>query len=59
MQLNVLKKAYTAKTSKLDQRSYESLDKVICIYYTRYLNIMNHFNFSLKTANMTQCLLIV
>lgn len=31
MQLNVLKKAYTAKTSKLDQRSYESLDQVICL----------------------------
>lgn len=28
MQLNVLKKAYTAKTSKLDQRSNESLDQV-------------------------------
>ncbi|KAL5237924.1 hypothetical protein ACI65C_005334 [Semiaphis heraclei] len=27
MQLNVLKKAYTAKTSKLDQRSIESLDQ--------------------------------
>lgn len=34
MQLNVLKKAYTAKTSKLDQKSVskESLDLVcICI----------------------------
>lgn len=29
MQLNVLKKAYTAKTSKFGQRSVESLDQVI------------------------------
>lgn len=29
MQLNVLKKAYTAKSSKSSQRSNESLDQVI------------------------------
>lgn len=28
MQLNVLKKAYTAKISKYDQRSIDSLDQV-------------------------------
>lgn len=32
MQLNVLKKAYTAKTSKLDHRSIESLDQVCNLF---------------------------
>lgn len=33
MQLNVLKKAYTAKTSQLNQRSVESLDQVSNLFF--------------------------
>ncbi|CAI6359702.1 unnamed protein product [Macrosiphum euphorbiae] len=48
MQLNVLKKAYTAKTSKLDQRSIESLDQFESCKYdtmsTSSSEIQENFN---------------
>ncbi|XP_025207293.1 uncharacterized protein LOC112603087 [Melanaphis sacchari] len=48
MQLNVLKKAYTAKTSKLDHRSIESLDQFESCKYdtmsTSSLEIQENFN---------------
>ncbi|KAE9525448.1 hypothetical protein AGLY_014248 [Aphis glycines] len=48
MQLNVLKKAYTAKTSKLDHRSIESLDQFESSKYdsmsTSSLEIQENFN---------------
>uniref|UniRef100_A0A2S2QUG3 Uncharacterized protein n=1 Tax=Sipha flava TaxID=143950 RepID=A0A2S2QUG3_9HEMI len=60
MQLNVLKKAYTAKTSNLDQRSYESLDQFEnCKYDTMYTNSLevkedfnktNQLNSKVKTT---------
>lgn len=46
MQLNVLKKAYTAKTSKLDQRSIESLDQV-CNLFEIHFNMMLIYQFLL------------
>jgi len=65
MQLNVLKKAYTAKTSKLDQRrSIESLDQV-CNLFKIHFNIMIIYLsifpiiISLKAVNMIQCQQVV
>lgn len=40
MQLNVLKKAYTTKMSKLDHKSIESIDQVCNLYVNKFRLIL-------------------
>lgn len=64
MQLNVLKKAYTAAT-KVNKKSNESLDHVnnfliiFQLYFNTVLNNNFYLYFSLKVVNMIQCQQII